>query len=718
MSDTESASKLYTEFTKVLNSIAIEGLEKERKSFLRAVTSFVLENFQDKQIRLSSSDKMLWICSKIVYPAKVQYYFPTLNFDDNFSSSMLPIPSTDKCNLQFPKNIQVEFKPIVFDEWSAQGIQDLSQDLVDNCSFVSAMLSLLRIDPQYFQKLIHPQRNDQNYNVSLYFNGTTRRVNVKNMFPEVLGGKRNLLVKSTSNPNLYWPAIIEKAYLKVLGGDYDTSGSNLALDIFMLNNNWVPEIITIKSSKQVLELGPLLQSNKLTLGLGTGKMSDSLADKTGLISQHDYVIEQIDEKLLLRSTWESTTKLRSRYISVSELSFFSYLYVNWDTSSLFKYLSKTLKVLSNRDSQVRHIPQFCLRNSSDTSEEIWILLECHIPNTEFNITCEIFETSHGQKILTHDQYNCAHSQKSNAQIMLIKFCMLPRKSYTLALGTNKTMNVSIHVYNNISPQFKLKEAQPSHKLREQTSSQWKAHKLLDGVEGSSGGGNWSMPTYIYNPQFDLIIEEETQIILALFSDLEVNVAIDVFYSDKSMIGNGIRLFDPTKLLKHENYNTESQIHTLQLMPGAYKVILSNYDNCDANYTFEVYSGRPVVLRQVIPSLGLFYRKLVIPWNQSNRIKVYFKFGAYQNHFIIHLNANDQNTNSAYRPFIRGSIFDSGTAKPIQVNAQWCDLPYGSFLEFEVENPGRCILLVERFEPGSGECMVQMGCNNQFTVDGW
>lgn len=74
----------------------------------------------------------------------------------------------------------------------------------------------------------------------MHFNGCFRQVVVDDRLPMSRPGvDRSLFVVDRRNPDLLWPALMEKAYLKVRGG-YDFPGSNSGTDLWVLTG-WVPE---------------------------------------------------------------------------------------------------------------------------------------------------------------------------------------------------------------------------------------------------------------------------------------------------------------------------------------------------------------------------------------------------------------------------------------------------------------------------------------------
>lgn len=81
------------------------------------------------------------------------------------------------------------------------------------------------------------------YVIRLNFNGCQRKVVIDDRLP-VSKTERTLHVVDRNNPGLLWPALLEKAYLKVRGG-YDFLGSNSGTDLWMLVG-WIPEQVFLQ----------------------------------------------------------------------------------------------------------------------------------------------------------------------------------------------------------------------------------------------------------------------------------------------------------------------------------------------------------------------------------------------------------------------------------------------------------------------------------------
>lgn len=119
------------------------------------------------------------------------------------------------------------------------------------CCFIVALLTffvklLASIIYPYDKSQIRPRvSKNGKYIFRLHFNGCFRKVVVDDRLPSS-NTTRSLHVIDRNNPQLLWPALIEKAYLKVRGG-YDFPGSNSGTDLWVLTG-WIPEQVFLQRS--------------------------------------------------------------------------------------------------------------------------------------------------------------------------------------------------------------------------------------------------------------------------------------------------------------------------------------------------------------------------------------------------------------------------------------------------------------------------------------
>ena len=128
---------------------------------------------------------------------------------------------------------------------------DLVQDMTTDCSVVASLCAIVsRIErgfPNLFASIFHPWDEatkvpgvsaNGKYIFRFYFNGSYRKVVIDDRLPTSKTGRR-LYVVDRNKPSIIWPALIEKAYLKVRGG-YNFPGSNSGTDLWVLTG-WLPE---------------------------------------------------------------------------------------------------------------------------------------------------------------------------------------------------------------------------------------------------------------------------------------------------------------------------------------------------------------------------------------------------------------------------------------------------------------------------------------------
>ncbi|PVI07021.1 cysteine proteinase [Periconia macrospinosa] len=200
---------------------------------------------------------------------------------------------------------------------------DLVQDAATDCSVVASLCAGIaraeRGHDQLLSNKLYPfDRNlgrpvispNGKYIVRLNFNGCWRKVVIDDRLP-MSNSHRLLHVIDRRQPALLWPALIEKAYLKVRGG-YDFPGSNSCSDLWTMTG-WIPEQIHLQETDTVPNqlwdrLYRAFMYGDVLVTLGTGQMSSRQEREFGLEGQHSYVVLDMketdhDKLLLVKNPW-------------------------------------------------------------------------------------------------------------------------------------------------------------------------------------------------------------------------------------------------------------------------------------------------------------------------------------------------------------------------------------------------------------------------------
>ncbi|KAK5734611.1 cysteine protease [Elasticomyces elasticus] len=209
---------------------------------------------------------------------------------------------------------------------------DLVQDAATDCSVVASLCAGVaraeRGHSKILRTVLYPYDNENNrplmskngkYVVRLNFNGCYRKILIDDRLP-VSNTGRVIHVVDRHNPGLLWPALIEKAYLKVQGG-YDFPGSNSATDLWILTG-WIPEQVFLQSDDLDPDHFWKRISNAFGIGdvlitMGTGKMTAKTERELGLAGEHDYAVLDLREVdgqrlLLIKNPWCEGTSWRGK----------------------------------------------------------------------------------------------------------------------------------------------------------------------------------------------------------------------------------------------------------------------------------------------------------------------------------------------------------------------------------------------------------------------
>ncbi|KAI9314987.1 hypothetical protein BX666DRAFT_1965459, partial [Dichotomocladium elegans] len=431
------------------------------------------------------------------------------------------------------------------------------QDVVTDCSFVASLCVAAAYERKFKKQLItsciYPQdingeplyNPNGKYVIKLYHNGIQRKVVVDDLLP--VSRKGTLMCTFSTDKEELWASIIEKAYMKLMGG-YDFPGSNSGIDLYSLTG-WIPEHIFIHDKHFIADKvwNRIEEGSKygdVLVTIATGEMSDNDADQLGLVPTHAYAVIEIKATngkrfMQVKNPW-SHKRWRGPYSHLDT--------VNW-TDSLKKALNYDPFIAEQNDDGIFWIdfesvcahfmsihlnwnpepfthrwvihskwpgnigpkkdvynlgynPQFSLEvNVPDNKPAaIWLLLSKHImvtgENTDY-ITLHVYDNTGGRRIYyPGDPFK--EGTYVNSPHILIRFNALPGKShYTIVASQHEkeqSLYISLRAWS--SAPFKLTEVPMKYSIEEKIIGQWTEQ---------TAGGNASKITYLNNPQWKISI---------------------------------------------------------------------------------------------------------------------------------------------------------------------------------------------------------------------
>ncbi|KAG6004891.1 hypothetical protein E4U21_000618 [Claviceps maximensis] len=541
---------------------------------------------------------------------------------------------------------------------------DLVQDITTDCSVVASLSAAYHVLvgrhaclSSIFYPFDHVKGRPRlsasgKYVIKLNFNGCARRVTIDDRLPSSRTG-RALFVVDRHNPYLLWPALLEKAYLKVRGG-YDFPGSNSATDLLVLIG-WIPEQIFLQREEVDIDhtwnrIESAYQTRDVVVTLGTGRVSADEEQVMGLIGEHDYSVEAIDstggvKRLLIKNPWCdgpimtimggsvpqqscSTSPCRNApssnpniadipssygsriWVGIEDVAqHFESMYLSWNPS-LFSHrrdhhFSWTIPPVVHKTSLSRN-PQFSIKTSNGGT--IWILISRHFVDAELEIArstrdsvasplaCRlgymsilVFENS-GHKVQISGREFYRGPYVDSPQT-LARLDVEPGRYYTVVIDQQELPlpRYSFTMSLFSTSPLEFSEASEAMTHISEHDGAWTRR---------TAGGHSSCATFSQNPQYSLTITRAGPLSILLSADINtMHVHVDIVWAQGERVVALLRVKDLVAS-SGEYRRGCAEVNIPELDPGTYTLVCSTFDAGQlARFVLRVASMTPV---RVVP----------------------------------------------------------------------------------------------------------------------
>lgn len=514
---------------------------------------------------------------------------------------IFPIPFTDKDGmLELAPKQKREFQ-----EWcrvsdlcenpcvimgSHADFYSIKQTVVSDCSFV-ASLSVAALYEKKFNRriltsIIYPRNSKDEpiynpsgkYSVKLHVNGIARKIIIDDFLP--VGRHNQLLCSYSSNKSEFWVSLMEKAYMKLMGG-YDFPGSNSNIDCYALTG-WIPERITLRAKESDFDANGVFNrlkegfhQGRCLITVATGELSDAECERTGLVSTHAFAVMNLAEVdgvklLMLKNPWSHlrwkgnyseqdgahwTSELQAAlnydpklaqtvdngvfwidYYSL--LNFFDVFYLNWDPE-LFKFTYCTHAAWNagtgpSKDAyNVGDNPQYSLSLPAGRGS-VYVLLSRHITsiedfreNKEY-ITLLVYNHKSGKRVYyPHDPAPFLDGIRINSPHYLCKIRLDPAsaRKYTLIVSQYEKSTTIFYTLRAYSREpFELKAINNNWTTNIQVNGEWSAANL------TAGGCQNHKATYKNNPLYKVTMPSDGNMIVELRGPKVYQVGLELTIS--------------------------------------------------------------------------------------------------------------------------------------------------------------------------------------------
>lgn len=487
---------------------------------------------------------------------------------------------------------------------------DISQSCVTDCSVISALIACLQHDHRFQSGLaldcLHPRdpsgwprlSPDGRYTAKLHCNGSFRRVVIDDYLPIDASGR--LLCASAEGGKGFWPALLEKAYVKLHGG-YAMLGSIPSTDIHTFTG-WIPESISLRdtsfrSEQTWRRILRDFDDGSCVLTLGTGKAEVQLPDGRNLASEHAFAVLSAHEDangrryVDLADPW-SHSELRQRLdsLNISEgatasrtvrvswelvCSRFHSIYCNHNPSRF----EHTFAVHSQCDLDDVFLLDLQMGPSPSLEPDpIWILVSRHFdkPGTNEYLGLHAYEDAPLAGSRSLRPLPTAANLSNGTHILLKYQPERPQARVKVLLvrqGVSQELRFSVSMYSN-GP-MRVADGSPGLPFSEKILGKW---------TGKSSGGSAALPTYINNPQYAFAVPESaTNATLRAVLHLDDSVPVNLKLVRSPGTGPHARLdnLETATVIADSSQGAYSRgtacVVLPSLQPGSYTLIPSTFE---------------------------------------------------------------------------------------------------------------------------------------------
>ena len=469
--------------------------------------------------------------------------------------------------------------------------------------------------------------------------------------------RRVLHVIDRRNPQLLWPALIEKAYLKVRGG-YDFPGSNSGTDLWIITG-WIPEQVFLQDSDTDLcNIWKCMvkgwEEGNVLITMGTGQISQKAERVDGLASQHDYAVLDLyddgeHQLIQLKNPWregrswtgripgmdgvengdsdEVSVERRKRLKALCDeplppgtfwipwndvQQHFESIYCNWNPS-MFPYredihFSWDLRSKRGATGSFANNPQFAITGHGPG--EIWILLCRHFqdassssPGEEENVSIDASGVMQGHiNLYLYNERGkrqyisstpCARGHYVDAPQVLCRADLPSARTITAVVSEQGLPDIRQNFSLTVFAKMPIELDMARNPYPHSTT-------LSSAWTSSSAGGRSGTLTFYSNPMFMVQISRKASLALLLTtpaSDLNINL--------KLVHSNGNRIATLNKrdiIIDSGDYRRGSAFaEAKELDPGSYTIICSCFEpNQKAPFVLRVDGSEPPALKQLPP----------------------------------------------------------------------------------------------------------------------